>query len=146
MGITFIKLIWFFFSQNWSDDLLLLSLISLPYIRVPAWILSEISCTQEIAWHTENEGTNKVKAIFLNFFSAGGIKMSAATLYNKIYTVNLNSSNTDGSSTMADLNSFLSPYKFFWNLQKTNIEGNFLTLSWNCKLCVLIRIASSSRF
>ena len=36
--------------------------------------------------------------------------------------------------------------KFFRHLKKTNIYGNFLILSWNCMLCVLIRIASSRRF
>ena len=40
---------------------------------------------------------------------------------------------------------FWVPTKFFRYLQKTNIFGNFLILSWICMLCVLIRIASSMR-
>ena len=43
-------------------------------------------------------------------------------------------------------NRSLVPTKFFRYLQKTNILGNFLILSWICMLCVLFRIASSRRF
>ena len=45
---------------------------------------------------------------------------------------NLNSSNTDGSFTMVNSNSFLNPYEILRKLKKTNIKGNFLILSWNC--------------
>ena len=38
---------------------------------------------------------------------------------------NLNSSNTDGSFTMVNSNSFLSPTKFFRQLKKTNTLGIF---------------------
>ena len=41
-------------------------------------------------------------------------------------TVEPNGSNTDGSFTMAYLNSFLSPYEFFSD--NSNIEGIFLIL------------------
>ena len=52
---------------------------------------------------------------------------------------NLNGSNTDGSFTMDDLNSFFSPY----SSRKQIFRDFFLILSWNDMLCVLIRIASS---
>ena len=60
---------------------------------------------------------------------------------------NLNGLNTDGSFTMDDSNSFFSPYKFSSNSSRKQIFRDFfLILSWNCMLCVLIRIASSRRF
>ena len=59
---------------------------------------------------------------------------------------NLNSSNTDGSFTMANSNSFLSPYEILPLVQKNKYSGKFLILLWNCMLCVLIRIASMRWF
>ena len=41
---------------------------------------------------------------------------------------NFNGSNTDGSSTMAYSNSFLSPYGIFPIAQENKYEGNFLVL------------------
>ena len=69
----------------------------------------------------------------------------------EVYTVrklqsNLNSSNTDGSFTMANSNSFLSPYEILPLAQENKYLGKFSYLSWNCMLCILIRIASSRRF
>ena len=55
---------------------------------------------------------------------------------------NFNGSNTDGSFTVDDLNSFFSPNKILPVAQENKYLGIFLTLSWNCMLCVLIRIAS----
>ena len=60
---------------------------------------------------------------------------------------NLNGSNPDGSFTVDDANSFFSPYKILPIAQKKQKFRDFLLiLSWNCLLCVLIRIASSRRF
>ena len=59
---------------------------------------------------------------------------------------NLKSSNTDGSFTMANSNLFLSPYEILPIAQETKYSGKFLILSWNYMLCVLSRIAPSSRF
>ena len=60
---------------------------------------------------------------------------------------NLNGSNPDGSFIVDDSNSFLSPYKILPIAQENKYLGIFfLILSWNCMLCVLIRIASSRRF
>ena len=59
---------------------------------------------------------------------------------------NLDGSNIDGSFTMAYSNSFLSPYEILPLAQENKYLRNFLILSWNCMLCVLIRIASSRRF
>ena len=53
----------------------------------------------------------------------------------------------DGSFTMADSKLFLSPYEMFPIApEKKYFRLFFLILSWNCMLCVLIRIASSRRF
>ena len=59
---------------------------------------------------------------------------------------NLNSSNTDGSFTMADSNSFLSPYEILPTTLENKYLRKFSFLSWNCMLCVLHRIASMRRF
>ena len=60
---------------------------------------------------------------------------------------NPNGSNPDGSFTVDDPNSFFSPYKILPIAQENKYLGIFfLILSWNCMLCVLIRIASSRRF
>ena len=59
---------------------------------------------------------------------------------------NLNTSNTDGSFTMANTNSFLSHYEILPITQENKYLGKFSISSWNCMLCVLIRIASSRRF
>ena len=62
---------------------------------------------------------------------------------------NLNGSNPDGSFTVDDSNSFFSPYKILPIAQENKYLGifsYFLILSWNCMLCVLIRIASSRQF
>ena len=60
---------------------------------------------------------------------------------------NLNGSNPDGSFTVDDSNTFFSPYKILPIAQENKYLGIFfLILSWNCILCVLIRIASSRRF
>ena len=60
---------------------------------------------------------------------------------------NPNGSNTDGSFTVDDSNSFFSPYKILPIAQENKCLGIFiLILSCNCMLCVLIRIASSRRF
>ena len=56
----------------------------------------------------------------------------------------LDDSNTKGSFTMANSNSFLSPYEILPIDQENKYLMNFLILSWNCMLCVLIRIASDS--
>ena len=58
----------------------------------------------------------------------------------------LNGSNPDGSFTVDDSNSFFSPYKILPIAQNKYLGTLFLNLSWNCMLCVLIRIASSRRF
>ena len=58
---------------------------------------------------------------------------------------NLDSSNTDGSFTMANSNSFLSPYEILLIVQENKYLRKFSYLSWNCMLRVL-RIASSRRF
>ena len=42
---------------------------------------------------------------------------------------NLNSSNTNGLFTMANSNSFLSPFEILPMLKKTNVLGNFLISS-----------------
>ena len=60
---------------------------------------------------------------------------------------NLNGSNPDGSFTLDDSNSFFSPYKILPIAQENKYLGIFfLILSWNCMLCVFIRIASLRRF
>ena len=59
---------------------------------------------------------------------------------------NFNVSNTDGSFTMAYLNSFLSPYGIFPVAQQNKYWGTFSILLWNCMLCVLIRITSLRQF
>ena len=38
---------------------------------------------------------------------------------------------------------FLSPYEILPVAQENKYMGNFVILSWNCMLCVLVRIASS---
>ena len=49
---------------------------------------------------------------------------------------NLNGSNTDGSFTVDDSNSFFSPYKILPIAQENKYLGIFfLILSWNCMLC-----------
>ena len=57
----------------------------------------------------------------------------------KLLQSNLISSNTDGSFTMADSNSFLSPYAIHPIAQENLTFRNIS--SWNF-MCVLIRIAS----
>ena len=59
---------------------------------------------------------------------------------------NLNGSNPDGSFTLDDSNSFFSPYTILPFAQENKYLGICLISSWNCMLCVLIRIASSRRF
>ena len=60
---------------------------------------------------------------------------------------NLDGSNTDGSFTVDDSNSFFTPYKILRIAQENKYFGIFfLILSRNCMLCVLIGIASSRRF
>ena len=59
---------------------------------------------------------------------------------------NLNGSNMDGSFTVDDLISFFSPYKILPIAQENKYLGIFSILSWNCMLCVLIRIALSRQF
>ena len=51
-----------------------------------------------------------------------------------------------GSFTVDVLNSFSSPYKILPISQGNKFLMIFPILSWNCMLCVLIRIASSRRF
>ena len=63
-----------------------------------------------------------------------------------IIQYNRNGSNTDGSFTVDDSNSFFSPYKILPIAQENKYLGIFLILSWNCMLCVLIRIASLRQF
>ena len=54
-----------------------------------------------------------------------------------------NGSNTDGSFTVDDSNSFFSLYKILPIAQENKYLGIFSIILWNCMLCVLIRIASS---
>ena len=55
---------------------------------------------------------------------------------------NLNGSNTDGSFTVDDSDSFFNPYKILPIAHENKyLVIFFLILSWNCMLCVLIRIA-----
>ena len=63
----------------------------------------------------------------------------------KVIQYNIIGSNTDGSFTVDEL--------FFQSLQNSSNSSRkqifrdfFLISSWNCMLCVLIRIASSRRF
>ena len=59
---------------------------------------------------------------------------------------NLNGSNPDGSFTVDDSNSFFQSLQNPSNSSRKQIFRDFSHLSWNCMLCVLIRIASSRRF
>ena len=59
--------------------------------------------------------------------------------------LNLNSSDTNGSFTMANSYSFLSPYEILL-IAPRDFLWNFIVLSWNCMLCVFIRIASLRQF
>ena len=60
---------------------------------------------------------------------------------------NLNGSNPDGSFTVDDSNLVFSPYKILRIAHENKYLGIcFLILSWNCMLCVIIRIASPRRF
>ena len=61
---------------------------------------------------------------------------------------NLNSANTDGSFTMANLNSFSSPYIILQIAQENKQLRKFYPeiLSWNCMLYVLIRFTSLRQF
>ena len=58
----------------------------------------------------------------------------------------LNSSNKDGSSTMANSNSFLSLNEIQPIAQENKYKGIFSYFIMKYMLCVLIRIASSRRF
>ena len=61
--------------------------------------------------------------------------------------LNLNSSNNDGSFTMANWNAFFDSLRDSSDSSRKQIFlGNFHISSWNCTLCVLFRIASSRRF
>ena len=59
---------------------------------------------------------------------------------------NLNGSNTDGSFTMDDSNSFFSSYKILPIAQENKYLMFFSYFIMESMLCVLIRIASSRRF
>ena len=60
--------------------------------------------------------------------------------------LNLYSSNTDGSVTMANLNLILSPNEILPIAEEKQISREIFLFFMNCMLCVLIRIASSRRF
>ena len=62
------------------------------------------------------------------------------------YTVNLDDSNTDSSFTLDKSNSFLSAYEILQVAREKIYFENFLILSLNFMLYVLIRIASKRRF
>ena len=59
---------------------------------------------------------------------------------------NLNSSNTDGSFTVANSNSFLSPYEILPLAQENKYLGKFSYFIMKLYVCELIRIALSRRF
>ena len=64
-------------------------------------------------------------------------------IYTYVVQSKLINSNTDGSFTMANSNSFLNPYKILPKAQENKYLGFcFLILSWNYVFSVLIRIAS----
>ena len=65
---------------------------------------------------------------------------------NSYVQYNLNDSNMDGSFTVDDSNSFFQYLQNSSNSSRKIFNDFFLILSWNCMLCVLIRIASSRRF
>ena len=66
---------------------------------------------------------------------------SAAAEYE--YNISSMAPTRDGSFTVDDSNSFFRPYKILSIAQENTYVGIFfLILSWNCMLCVLIRIAS----
>ena len=50
---------------------------------------------------------------------------------------NLDDSSPDGSFTLDDSKSFLSPYESLPIVQENKYLGKFLILSWNCMLCVI---------
>ena len=59
---------------------------------------------------------------------------------------NLNGSNPDGSFTMDDSKSFQSPQNPSNSSRRQIFWDFFLILSWNCTLCVLVKIASLRQF
>ena len=89
-------------------------------------------------WRSNTEGG----LMFLEDFAAM-FKQEVAFLVQ----YNLNGSNPDGSFTVDDSNSFFQSLQNPSNSSRKQIFRDFfLILSWNCLLCVLIRIASSRRF
>ena len=74
-------------------------------------------------------------------------KMPCCISYFYSIQSNPDGSNTDGSFTMANSNSFFSPYEILPIAQENKyLRIFYFILSWNCMLCELIRIASSRRF
>ena len=57
----------------------------------------------------------------------------------KIIQYNLNGSNTDGSFTVDDSNSFFSPYKILPIAEENKYLMIFFILSYNCMLCASMR-------
>ena len=97
------------------------------------------------------KGWPSVEAQLLNFISMVSILIlqQQSKLVNSETDIqyNLNGSNPDGSFTVDDSNSFFSSYKILQIAQENKYLGIFfLILSWNCMMCVLIRIASSRWF
>ena len=69
-------------------------------------------------------------------------------LFHGVLQYNLSGSNPDGSFTVDDSDSFFSLFKILPIAQENKYLMVFFSyfLSWNCMLCVLIRIASPRRF
>ena len=85
-------------------------------------------------------------ADYIKFIEFKEVKVSFLfTTFNHIQ-YNLNGSNTDGSFTVDDSNSFFSPYKILPIAQENKYLGIFFLFYHGIVCCVLIRIASSRRF